>query len=169
MLSHGVKLHSTDWMSNVLSLKLIKKNAQLLKIQHGPNHFRHMTVELIQQFSILPSSFILILSKYWSDLTCSGRLQRRSWTITQLPLLNPTINTKNHVFGTFFWSKLPAKIRLFPNTCDNASRTLLGSQNGLKMGFYSILLSVGPKLGSENVFLAPLGLQWLKLVSRTQN
>ena len=48
-------------------------------------------------------------------------------------LLKPLLN-KNRVFGNFLWSKCPEKIWLFPNIYDNASHTLLGSQNGLKTG-----------------------------------
>ena len=40
----------------------------------------------------------------------------------------PALN-KRRIFGTFLWSKWPEKIWLFPNTYDNTSNTLSGSQN----------------------------------------
>ena len=40
----------------------------------------------------------------------------------------------------------PPKIDFFPNVYDNASHTLLGSQNGLLMGFYSIFVVGGTKI-----------------------
>ena len=62
-----------------------------------------------------------------------------SWDSYLTLLLKPPLN-KNRVFGTFLWSKWPEKICLFPNIYDNASHTLSEAQNGLKKGFYSILL-----------------------------
>ena len=90
---------------------------------------------------------------------------------------NPTIRggvkaplNKNHVFGTFVWSKWPENIWLFPNIYDNASHTLSGSQNGLKRGFYSIFVISRPKIWIQKFgFSAFLGLKWTQLVSKTQN
>ena len=53
---------------------------------------------------------------------------------------------KSCILGTFLWSKWPQKIWLFPNIYDNAFYTLLGSQNGLQMGFYSIFVFLGTKI-----------------------
>ena len=56
--------------------------------------------------------------------------------------------------------QLTQKIRLSPNSYDNASHTLLGSQNGLKMGFYSIFVVGWPKIWIRKCsFLVFLGLK----------
>ena len=90
----------------------------------------------------------------------------RPFYIKLLNVLTPL--NKNHVFGTFLWSKWPKKIWLFPNIYDNASHTLSGSQNGLKTGFYSIFVVGGPKIWIRKCgFLALLGLKWTQLVSKT--
>ena len=75
--------------------------------------------------------FVLIFGPFQVDINFSVNPTIRGG------LLKPPLN-KNCIFGTFLWSKWPEKIWLFPNIYDNASHTLLGSQNGLKMGFYSI-------------------------------
>ena len=76
---------------------------------------------------------------------------------------------KSH-FWHFLWSKWPKKIWLFPNIYDNASHTLFGTQNGLKMGFYGIFVIGGMKIWIWKCdFLAFLGLKWLKLVFKTPN
>ena len=133
----------------------------------------------IHLFLSMMSALIKGINWYWNKSMTKGLecLTLIKYTKT-MPMVNPTIRggllkpplNKNHVFGTFLWSKWPEKIWLFPNIYDNASHTLSGSQKALKTGFYSIFVVGGPKIRIRKCgFLAFLGLKWTKLVSKTQN
>ena len=53
---------------------------------------------------------------------------------------------QNSCFWHLFVIQMTQKIWLSPNIIDNASHTLSGSQNDLKMGFYSIFVIGGTKI-----------------------